>query len=217
MVTSNILQRTFYIKYETFSGTGFTFERNGVQYLATTSHTFPFTENGQELNFSIMRNNEWIDMESRIYKHTERSVDIVALTLPRDISPRNLINMATDLFLSQDAFFLGFPFGKFMEDVSYINNGFPIPYVKKGIFSTVPFNHKNVELIYIDGTNNPGFSGGPCVFIPHGQTVPTICGVVKGYLPHEIDVKTPFGGYVFEENSGLVEVHSIRHLNEITF
>ncbi|MDH5414823.1 MAG: serine protease [Nitrospirota bacterium] len=218
MVPSNILQRTFYIRYEIYLGTGFTFERNGIQYLATTSHTFPFTEDRQELDFSIMRNNDWQVIHSKIYKHTEKSVDIVALTLSQDISPRHPINMGTNnLFLSQDAFFLGFPFGKFMEDTAYLNNGFPIPYVKKGIFSTIPFKLKNLELLYIDGINNPGFSGGPCVFIPHGQTVPSICGVVRGYLPHEIEVKTPFGNYTFEENSGLVEVHSINHLNEITF
>jgi hypothetical protein len=56
---------------------------------------------------------------------------------------------------------------------------------------------------------------GPCVFIRHGETDPRICGVVKGYLPHEIEVKTPIGTYNFQENSGLVEVHSIKHVDEI--
>lgn len=219
MVSSNIIQRTFFIKYEIYSGTAFTFERNNRQYLVSTSHTFPFSENGQSIDFLLMRNNSWLTISSRIFLHPNSSVDIAVLELPEDISPRHPINFGTKaLFLSQDAFFLGFPYGKFMEDTTYLNNGFPIPFVKKGIFSTISFYNKDLKMLYLDGMNNPGFSGGPCIFNPiGGGTTPTICGVVKGYLPHEIDVKTPLGVYTFEENSGLIEVHSIDHLDEIKF
>ncbi|MGC4099770.1 serine protease family protein [Ferruginibacter sp.] len=223
MVTRSVLQRTFYIKYQVSDqystlGTAFTFEINNVQYLATTSHSFTFTEHCQELDILIMRNNEWETIHSKIFKHPKKAVDICILALPNDLSPRHFVEMTDKgVQLGQDTFFLGFPYGKFM-DVE-INNDYPIPFVKKGIFSSILIGGQNpppdVYSFYLDAMNNPGFSGGPCCFIPAGKNLPAICGIIKGYHPHEIEVKTPLGNYTFEENSGLVEVHSIHHLFEI--
>jgi hypothetical protein len=92
--------------------------------------------------------------------------------------------------------------GRYMEDASLINDGYPLPYVKKGIFSALVF-HTVPHTMYLDGINNPGFSGGPYVYRLQDDKIPTICGVIKGYIPHEIQVKTPFGNYSFNENSGL--------------
>lgn len=222
MIARNILQRTFHIKYQVDSeavfstlGTAFTFEREGKQYLATASHSFPFTEHEQTLDFLVMFKNNWICINSKIYKHPNKHVDIVALALPKDISPRLEIKMiGKGLIIGQDCFFLGFPYGKFME-AKDANNGYPLPFAKKGICSSIIRDDDNVVRFYLDGMNNPGFSGGPGIFVPSGEESPAIFGVVKGYLPHEVEVKTPFGQYSFEENSGIVEVHSIAHLDEI--
>jgi len=216
MVTSNILQRTFLIKYHINIGTAFTIEKKDKQFLVSTKHTFFFCKSGDEVKFNIKRNNEWNEVTARIYFHKSNSVDIALLELAHDISPRHPINIGTKgIILSQDAFFIGYPYGRFMEDTGYINNGFPIPFVKKGIFSTIPFSTGDNQIFFLDGINNPGFSGGPCVFTNQDKQTPTVCGVVKGYLPHEIDVKTQLGNYTIEENSGLVEVHSIDFINEI--
>jgi hypothetical protein len=218
MVPSNIIQRIFYIKYINYLGTGFTFERDNKQFLITARHIFPFSEYGQDVKFSIMHNNNWKELDSKIFIHNNPSVDIVALQLPHDISPRNKIDYGqSHFFLSQDAFFLGFPLGNYMEDVKYINNGYPVPFIKKAIFATIPIEKSEVKLFYLDGINNPGFSGGPCVFVEGHKKTPNVCGVVKGYLPHKVNIKTHFGDYPFEENSGLVEVHSIQHLFEMQF
>lgn len=218
MVTSNIIQRTFYIKYQNYLGTGFTFERNGTQYLASVKHIFSLAESGQHIEFSLMRNNEWITVNSIIQKHKTKSVDIAILSLPEDISPRHPIELSIEgMTMSQDAFFLGFPLGHFMEDTNYLNNGYPIPFVKQGIVSTIPITKDGLQLFYLDALNNPGFSGGPCVAFPNNNQLPRIYGITKGYLPDPIDVNTPFGNYGFESNSGLVEIHSINHLKEIVF
>ena len=223
MVTSAILQRTFHIKYDYApghaftTGTAFTFEQENVQFLATTAHTFPYVENRAELYFSVMRHGEWHAVKSKIFIHPITRIDIAVLTLPADISPRHEIELGVgQLFLSQDAYFLGFPYQKFMLDTEDVNNGFPFPYVRRGSFATIPFRQDELELIYVDGTNNPGFSGGPCVFNKIGSQQHTVCGLVKGYFPHEVQIETPFGDkYFFNANSGLVEVHSIRHLLEM--
>jgi hypothetical protein len=216
MITTNILQRTFYIRNQQYLGAGFTFEKNDSQYLASVSHTFPFTEHGQQIEFSIMRGADWVTMSGNILKHPNPDVDIVIIALTSDISPRLPITLAMqELILGREAFFLGFPLGNFMEDTQYLNDGYPIPFVKKGIVSTMPIKKNDLLLFYLDGINNPGFSGGPCVFPRVGAGGPIVCGIIKGYLPQKIEVNTPFGDYGFNANSGLIEVHSINHLHEI--
>ncbi len=218
MVPQSILQRVFYIRYlERFLGSSFTFERNGTQFLATARHNFPHSTHGQELEFSIMRNNEWGQIGSRIFMHTNDQVDMVILQLPEDISPRHEITLdEKNLFLGQDSYFLGFPYKRYMDVPQNANNGYPLPFVKKAIFSAAPYIDNGVHIIFLDGMNNPGFSGGPCVYINKNTTITSICGVVKGFLPHYVQVTGPLGRqFEFEENSGIVEVHSIGHLNEI--
>jgi hypothetical protein len=219
MMLANVQQRTFRFKWEHYTGTAFTLEREGTQYLVTTTHTLPYPKDHEEIEFSIMRNNEWQVINSVVHKHPNTEVDVVILTLPQDISPRPEIILKGDTILGFDTYFLGFPYGRFMDDKSSINNGFPIPYIKKGILSAFPAQGEDVRKFFLDGINNPGFSGGPCYFISPGQRagrfIPTILGVVKGYVPNQIEIEGPLGTYFYEENSGLVEVHDITHLNEI--
>jgi|688.fasta_scaffold106794_3 hypothetical protein len=216
MPTRDILQRTFYIKYLNYTGTAFTIERNDKQYLVSTSHTFPFAENGDVLKISVMRYNVWNEIEVKIFKHSNTQVDIAMLQLNNDISPRHFNKTGREgLVLGKEAFFIGFPYGNFMDDATAVNDGYPLPFVKKGVVSALYFHHGTPERIYLDGINNPGFSGGPCVIRLNPNDVCTVFGVVKGYLPDNVDVKTPFGEYSFNQNSGIVEVHFIRHIDEI--
>ncbi len=60
--------------------------------------------------------------------------------------------------LSQDAFFLGYPFGM----GTYIHEVQAWAFVKKGIISSFG-KLGGVRRIFLDGMNNPGFSGGPVV------------------------------------------------------
>jgi hypothetical protein len=92
--------------------------------------------------------------------------------------------------------------------------------VKECTFSTLPaINQHGVQEIFLDGINNPGFSGAPCIHIaanqPQGRLIPNVCGIVKGYVPHPVTLETHIGEYVIEANSGIIEVQSIKHLDEI--
>ena len=62
--------------------------------------------------------------------------------------------------LSQDVYFLGFPYD-LTNDGGTINRNFPIPLIKKGILSAIQVGE--VKTLLLDGHNNPGFSGGPVV------------------------------------------------------
>jgi hypothetical protein len=215
MVYSNIYQRTFFIKYDRYNGTAFTFERDGVQYLASTGHTFPYVTNGQQIQYFIYRNNNWIEMEGYIYLHPNSQVDICIISLPRDISQRHpIILTSVGMALSMDVYFLGFPYGRFMDVAQPVNSGYPIPYVKKGIISSFSVID-GVEIIFLDGMNNPGFSGGPCIYMKRNTTIPVVIGIIKGYVPNEIQFNSPLGPITYNENSGIVDVQSIKYLDDI--
>jgi hypothetical protein len=216
MITANILQRVFFVKYENYTGTAFTYERNNIQYLISTLHTFPFLTNKQEINFYISRNSSWMDLKGQCFIHPSSDVDIVVIKLPYDISPRHPVGYSTEgMYLSDDAYFMGYPYGSYMTGVNHLNNGFPLPFVKKATISTLEIKKGLSEIIYLDGINNPGFSGGPCVFRKGNTNDISVIGVVKGYIPNEIEINHPLGSYKYNENSGIIEVHSIKNLDGI--
>ena len=127
-----------------------------------------------------------------------------------------------NLYLGQDLFFLGFPYGMFTPDKGLANQKFPIPFVKKGILSAIQKENK-VTVIYIDAHNNNGFSGGPIITIDSENQV-QIIGVNTSYLKHDnvIDYEeydddgNPYEEiFEYYENSGLMHAHGINHVLEI--
>ncbi len=120
------------------------------------------------------------------------------------------------LILGQDVYFLGYPFGKFSE-VFGMNRGLPIPFVKKGIVSALHAKTPGNEILWIDGHNISGFSGGPVVIV-HKDLDYKVAGVISGYklyyenirLKDEVIPET----YV-SLNSGLIVAYPIDHALEI--
>ena len=95
-----------------------------------------------------------------------------------------------------------------MEDIlGKMNNGFPIPFIKKAIISSFITDASDVTRIYLDGHNNPGFSGGPVVISNNNDGSDNqmrIIGVVSSYLNDIKVLKTKTGNYNITENSGIV-------------
>jgi len=111
------------------------------------------------------------------------------------------------LFYSQEVFFLGFPFG-WQPNVGPINNGYPMPYVKRAIVSMIEFDP--LPRLVLDGINNPGFSGGPVAFQSKEDGTWRIAGVVTefNYARGKVfkgETDEP-AGYTVEENTGLIEI-----------
>jgi hypothetical protein len=70
-----------------------------------------------------------------------------------------------DARITQEVCFLGFPYGSFYTRGEPINRGFLLALVKRAIGSSMPFNGRDeVMVCYLDGINNPGFSGGSAVW-----------------------------------------------------
>ncbi len=105
--------------------------------------------------------------------------------------------------LGESVHFLGFPFG-LRSEVGEMNSEFPIPWVKCGIVSGF-----EGDVIFLDGHNNPGFSGGPVV--RNGGSDAQILGVVSAYKNEPravLDSDGQEGPYTYDLNTGIVVVCS---------
>ena len=71
-----------------------------------------------------------------------------------------------------------------------MNNGFPFPLVKHGIFSALQRDSKDYTVMFLDGHNNPGFSGGPIIYVNAKTRKLTVAGVVSGYRYQDDNVTT---------------------------
>ena len=176
-------------------------------------------KNNSTVKVGILNDNKWVGYNPTLLIHNNPNIDIAVLRLNTNDLKKNLFDIGNkNYYLSQDCYFLGFPFGLKMEDSKMkINNGFPIPFVKKGIISSFITDSNNVTQIFIDGHNNPGFSGGPVVVenIDKSEYKMRIIGVVSAYLNQEQTINTPFGSFKSNENSGIVLSYGISHIYEI--
>lgn len=204
MVPSNMLQRIFHIGHNGSIGTGFTIDVDGRQYLVTARHVVEGLTSDSQI--SLLRNGAWGSIDIGNVWNSPTGADIALLSLRSQLSPAHhiVVGGAGSFFLSQQIFFLGFPFGLNME-VGQINNGYPMPFVKTGIVSSFSSVSGGSQLIYCDGHNNPGFSGGPIVTVSARSEV-TIIAVVSAYRYNEDPVllNGVDSGLTYRSNTGLV-------------
>ena len=215
MITTNIIQRVFLIRINDVQGTSFTIEHGGKQFLISAKHIFININDKGNVTFLIFRSGSWGVLTSKIHYHTNPIIDIAVIELVSDLSPRHELEITEgNMVLGQDVFFLGFPYGLF-TDSNTINNGFPFPFVKKAICSSITFNVSEGGRIYLDGHNNPGFSGGPAVFQDLHSRKLKLCGVISGYISQKGQIVSPVGNLEYTENAGIIICHSIKHAKEI--
>ena len=145
--------------------------------------------------------------------------------MEKDLSERENFNISfEEMRLTQKLFFLGFPYGMYTKDSKNVNNLFPIPFVKKGILSAFDNDVISGSVGYLDGHTNPGFSGGPIIYIHIKTGKIYVAGVMHGYVIHggkidyeEIndDGEMTLEQFDYEENSGIVKFYNIKHVKEI--
>ena len=211
MITTNILQRTFRIMYDNRTGTCFTIDVDGRQYLITAQHVASSIIGSGIVK--IFQEGIWKNLQVELVGQGENGVDITVLAPGLRLSPSHPLNTSmAGVIVSQDMYFLGFPYG-LMNDGGQLNADFPLPLVKKGILSAMQFG--NVRKLLLDGHNNPGFSGGPvvCHRVDDPKDQLTVVGVVSGYLQSSEPVydANRQAAYSFYSNTGIVEAHGIGH------
>jgi hypothetical protein len=225
MITNNIIGRVFFLKSDFGTGTGFTVEYNDKQYLITARHLFrkdsdkpPFPKiinHKDNIEVSIFHDNIWKTLNVKVYFNKHIDIDIAILSLPFDISHRQKINIESHgLMYGQDAYFLGFPYQMFCDSTG-LNNEFPFPFIKKCVFSAYKKGINDEVIFFFDGHNNPGFSGGPIVFVEEKTKETRICAVVRGYIPQVGDINLQQTLANYTENSGIIVSYNSSHATEI--
>ena len=141
------------------TATAFTIDVNGREYLITAKHVVLGLKD--EDNLDIFINGDWSPLTVKIFR-CDDPVDIAVLIPPHQLTVNLPLSYQGNFQLGQDAYFLGFPLG--LQSPSQGANGpYPLALVKRGIISgIVPIDvPKKASMLFLDGYNNPGFSGRP--------------------------------------------------------
>jgi hypothetical protein len=119
------------------------------------------------------------------------------------------------LMLGGEVGFLGFPFGLESGPLPQ-TAGWPTPFLKKGYLSGHASTRSGNTLFYLDGHNNPGFSGGPAFFVNSSTGKTHVFGVVSGFMREK--AASGNDGYVESGttwvNAGIVECHPLARSNK---
>ena len=220
-VTSNVLLRVFPIRIGTTSGTAFTLEIENRQYIVTAKHVLE-----GELPATVeIELDHWTNVPVTLVGQGRGQDDVLVLATDRQLSATFPVDLGTKgLILGQSVRFLGY-FSRVRTSPlpGYKKRGAPL--VMSGIVSGFNFREGGGEgaSLWIDGHNNKGFSGGPVVYQPAQARSREECrwkiaGVISGYVPAPVEVRTLAGGQtgaVAIANAGLlraVPVETVRDL-----
>lgn len=178
MITANIYNRVFFIKAADY-GTAFAIDHGGKQYLVTAKHLIN-PQKQETIKFFFDR--RWVDISVELIGLCRDETDIAVFRANQILCTKDFtLEPSSDgVVISQDVFFVGYPY-KMWTDAGKAMNGWPCPFVKKGILSSSFVGDDGISRLYIDALNNPGFSGGPIVFQPPGKTEYKIAGVVSKF------------------------------------
>ena len=161
----------------------------------------------------IQHAHTWKRLSTTVAWMSESEEDIAILAPCVQISPAHpLIPTTAGLVLGQDAYFCGFPFGLRFE-AGELNREFPIPFVKRGVISAFGSRDDCATRIYVDGLNNPGFSGAPLVFSDLKTQELKVAGVMSGYRPvyEPVLLKGEQVGLESRGNTGIAIAYDLRN------
>ncbi len=211
MISAEILQRTYRIKYGKTEGTCFAVDYDRHQYVVTAAHILGGI--AAEDRVLIFHEKTWKGLTVRTVGTADPAADVAVLAASVQLAPAHRIAAdSRGVQLSQDVYFLGFPYGLYLT-VGDINHDFPLALIKKGIVSSLEFDRAGVRALLIDGHNNPGFSGGPVVFYPNGKKNLRVAGVVSGYKVEWGNVfqQGQVVPLTVQQNTGIVVAYSIQY------
>jgi hypothetical protein len=210
-VPFEILSRTFMIKVGNEVGTAFKVDYQGKVFLVTARHlaaglpetaaTFQFFQSGGWQDFHTLKT---------LFPHSN-DVDIAVFETNEKLAQPYVIECTgtSGATMGQQVFFLGFPYGI----SSHFAHGEMVPFIKRGTMSAFDATNRDAIVLYIDGFNNPGFSGGPIIYWSFEKHTYGILGVVKGF--REDSAKVVVNGQHVDTNvlvnSGILVGYSIDH------
>ena len=186
-LTANILKRVKRIVVGTTSGTTFTIEVDQRQYLITAKHVVATLKDKGEITVCESSKN-----------CTALPVKVLRCADPIDIAvlvPEQQQTVAFELepaskgmVFGQDTYFLGFPYAD-SSLVTNIAGDETVAFIRKATLSAQQ-QVDGATVLYLDGRNNLGFSGGPIVFrdLNRPGNIIKVAGVVSGFRNEFADV-----------------------------
>ena len=177
VVTGNVISRVHRIR--AFGKTpklcsAFAIDVREEQFLITAAHCFE--DAAKEGRIEVLDGEKRDSLVATLIRPKSAKADIVALRLLKPLSHAGPLDSSSDgITLSQQVYYLGFPFGKL---ASRAQGWSEIPFVKAGILSAMDVRDADCTVLYIDGMNNPGLSGGPVVFRKDGGPL-QVAGVIS--------------------------------------
>lgn len=215
MITTNVIQRTFHISIGNSAGTCFTIDVDGKQYLITAKHLVEQIKDTAKIR--IYHENQWKNIQVTLVGHCEGDIDISVVAAGFQLSPPfELEPTSAGIIYGQDVYFLGFPYGM-TGQIGELNRDYPLPFVKKAVVSCMYRTEDGVQISFLDGHNNPGFSGGPVVFKePNGQTY-KVAAVISGFQATEEPIyqdgkQVPLA---YRYNTGIIIAYGIKHALDV--
>ncbi|MGB8360856.1 MAG: serine protease [Acidimicrobiia bacterium] len=215
MITANIFRRVVRLEFGKGGvASGFTVEsERGNQYLVTARHVVREAE-GSDLTASIEGRQSAIRLDP--LPGIPENVDVAVLPLEEKLTADLEIDVSSQgLIWSQEVFFLGYPHGLQTAIDHAPEQAFA--FVKKGIVSALQ-SKGDVRVWFVDGHNNPGFSGGPMCFQNNKSKRWGVFGVVSGYWPEPLRRLSDISSEQLDEaigqlvaNSGIVIGYDISY------
>src|ERR1035437_6226476 len=191
-VTTNVFERVLNLRVhagtpDEGTATGFTLDVDGREYLITAKHVVQGFKDEDKIDVSM--NGRWTTLVVKVFR-CEDPIDIAVLIPPHQLTVNfELPFDGGGIRWGQDAYFLGFPYG-IQIPVQNVNGPYPLALIKRGTMSgQVGIDRaKKAVMLFLDGYNNPGFSGGPIVYRDFDQAgyVMKVIGVVSGFIPEVV-------------------------------
>jgi hypothetical protein len=211
-VPIEILDRTLYVKTPAGTGTAFKLDYNGKMYLVTARHVVAGLPT-ERATLQVWKTDKWEDYPTvRTLLPPSAHADIAVLETDEKVLQPYQITVAGPteggVTFGQQVWFLGYPWG-----LGTFATGRQFPFIKRGTMSAIDASDPAATILYVDGFNNPGFSGGPIVFWSFSAHAYRILGVVQGYK--EDTAKIQVSGRQVDTNllvnSGILVGYSIDH------
>jgi hypothetical protein len=192
-VPTEILSRTLFIQVGNERGTALAVDYQAKIYLVTARRVAAAAAAANAV-IQINKAGQWENYQTvKTLYPSSSDVDIAVFeTSEKAPRPFNItpIGDTDGVTLGQQLWFIGYPTlripGYPLEAIaSHVtikgSGGVVLPFIKRGTMSAIDGTNPDAPVYYIDGFNNPGFSGGPIVFWEFSTHTYKILGVVQGY------------------------------------
>ncbi|WP_082877416.1 S1 family peptidase [Comamonas thiooxydans] len=216
MLTFNVYDRVFFVRGVDY-GTAFTIDVDQRQYLVSAKHVVG-NKAEDVAALKIFMNKTWKDIPVDFVGSGNGEVDITVVAPKERLSPPHPLEPTTaGIVLSQDVFFVGYPY-KMWANGGEVMGGRPLPFIKKGTLSAAFNPDENAHFLYVDAINNEGFSGGPILFAPPNTSEYKVAGVVSKFKTEYENVLDERGeptGHTVVYNTGFLIGCSIKYAVDI--